>query len=196
MMRFTSREIRDLIISMVIITVLFAYIFSGRTLPSFSLIVVTFIAVGLGFILHELAHKFVAMRYGFWAEYRLWVEGLIFAIITAALGFLFVAPVAVYIHGENISREQNGKISASGPATNLILAGLFFLLLYYFPSGELVTTIGVLGFYVNSFLAMINLIPISMLDGAKIIRWNPIIWVVMAGITGVMVFYAFTGLVF
>jgi len=196
MMRFTSREIRDLIISMVIITVLFAYIFSGRTFPSFSLIVVTFIAVGLGFILHELAHKFVAMRYGFWAEYRLWVEGLIFAIITAALGFLFVAPVAVYIHGENISREQNGKISASGPATNLILAGLFFFLLYYFPSGELVTTIGVLGFYVNSFLAMINLIPISMLDGAKIIRWNPIIWVVMAGITGVMVFYAFTGLVF
>ncbi|OPY22944.1 MAG: Peptidase family M50 [Methanobacterium sp. PtaU1.Bin097] len=196
MMRFTSREIRDLIISMVIITVLFAYIFSGRTLPSFSLILVTFIAVGLGFILHELAHKFVAMRYGFWAEYRLWVEGLIFAIITAALGFLFVAPGAVYIHGEYISREQNGKISASGPATNLILAGLFFLLLYYFPSGELVTTIGVLGFYVNSFLAMINLIPISMLDGAKIIRWNPIIWVVMAGITGVMVFYAFTGLVF
>ncbi len=195
-MRFTSREIRDLIISMVIITVLFAYIFSGRTLPSFSLIVVTFIAVGLGFILHELAHKFVAMRYGFWAEYRLWVEGLIFAIITAALGFLFVAPGAVYIHGEYISQEQNGKISASGPATNLILAGLFFLLLYYFPSGELVTTIGVLGFYVNSFLAMINLIPISMLDGAKIIRWNPIIWVVMAGITGVMVFYAFTGLVF
>ncbi|MEN6592020.1 MAG: site-2 protease family protein, partial [Methanobacterium sp.] len=178
-----------------IITVLFAYIFSGRTLPSFSLIVVTFIAVGLGFILHELAHKFVAMRYGFWAEYRLWVGGLIFAIITAALGFLFVAPGAVYIHGEYISREQNGKISASGPATNLILAGLFFLLLYYFPSGELVTIIGVLGFYVNSFLAMINLIPISMLDGAKIIRWNPIIWVVMAGITGVMVFYTFTGLV-
>lgn len=195
-MRFTSREIRDLIISMVIITVLFAYIFSGRTLPSFSLIVVTFIAVGLGFILHELAHKFVAMRYGFWAEYHLWVEGLIFAIITAALGFLFVAPGAVYIHGEYISREQNGKISASGPATNLILAGLFFLLLYYFPWGGLITLIGVLGFYVNSFLAMINLIPISMLDGAKIIRWNPIIWVVMAGITGVMVFYAFTGLVF
>jgi Zn-dependent protease len=196
MMRFTSREIRDLIISMVIITVLFAYIFSGRTIPSIELILITFVAVGLGFILHELAHKFVAMRYGFWAEYRLWVEGLIFAVITAALGFLFVAPGAVYIHGEYISREQNGKISASGPATNLILAGLFFLLLYYLPSGGIITTIGVLGFYVNSFLAMINLIPISMLDGAKIIRWNPVVWVVMAVITGVMVFYAFTGLVF
>jgi Zn-dependent proteases len=196
MMRFTSREIRDLIISMVIITVLFAYIFSGRTFPSIELILITFVAVGLGFILHELAHKFLAMRYGFWAEYRLWMEGLIFAVITAALGFLFVAPGAVYIHGEYISREQNGKISASGPATNLILAGLFFLLLYYLPSSGIITTIGVLGFYVNSFLAMINLIPISMLDGAKIIRWNPVVWVVMAVITGLMVFYAFTGLVF
>lgn len=196
MMRFTSREIRDLIISMVVIALLFAYIFSGRTFPSFSLIVVTFIAVGLGFILHELAHKFVAMRYGFWAEYRLWVEGLIFAVITAAFGFLFVAPGAVYIHGEYISREQNGKISASGPATNLILAGIFFLLMYYFPSNQLITLVGALGFYVNSFLAMINLIPISMLDGAKIFRWNPFVWIIMAVITGIMVFYAFTGLLF
>ncbi len=196
MLRFTSREVRDIIISMVIITFLFAYIFSGRSIPSISLLFVTFIAVGLGFVLHELAHKFVAMRYGFWAEYRLWVQGLIFAVITAALGFLFVAPGAVYIHGEYISREQNGKISMSGPATNLILAGIFFLLLYYFPSEPLITLIGGLGFYVNSFLAMINLIPISMLDGAKIIRWNPFVWIIMAGITGVMVFYAFTGLLF
>lgn len=195
MLRFTSREIRDLIISMVIITILFAYIFSGRTIPSFVLMTVTFVAVGLGFILHELAHKFVAMRYGFWAEYRLWVQGLIFAVITAALGFLFIAPGAVYIHGEYISREQNGKISASGPAVNLVLAGLFFLLVY-FTSDPLIGLVGVLGFNVNSFLAMINLIPISMLDGAKIFKWNPIVWIIMAVITGIMVFYAFTGLLF
>lgn len=181
---------------MVIITILFAYIFSGRTIPSFLLLIVTSVAVGLGFILHELAHKFVAMKYGFWAEYRLWVEGLIFAVITAALGFLFVAPGAVYIHGEYISREQNGKISASGPATNLILAGLFFLMVYYFPQHQLIGLIGILGFNVNSFLAMINLIPISMLDGAKIFRWNPFVWIIMAVITGIMVFYAFTGLLF
>jgi len=196
MIRFTSREIRDLIISMVVITFLFAYIFSGRTYPDLTLLLVTFIAVGLGFILHELAHKFVAMRYGFWAEYRLWVQGLIFAVITAALGFLFVAPGAVYIHGEYISREQNGKISASGPATNLILAVLFFLLLYYFPINQTVLLIGALGFYINSFLALINLIPIGMLDGSKIIRLNPLVWILMITITGIMVFYAFTGLLF
>ncbi len=196
MIKFTSREIRDLIISMVVIALLFAYIFSGRTIPNISLIVVTFIAVGLGFVLHELAHKFIAMRYGFWAEYRLWVQGLIFAAITAYFGVVFVAPGAVYIHGDYISREQNGKISLAGPATNLILAGLFFLMIYYFHSYPLITLIGALGFYVNSFLAMINLIPFSILDGAKIFRWNPFIWIIMALITGVMVFYSFTGLLF
>jgi Zn-dependent protease len=196
MVKFTSREIRDLLISMAVITFLFAYIFSGRTIPSISMMVVTFIAVGLGFILHELAHKFVAIRYGFWAEYKLWVQGLVFAAITAYFGFLFVAPGAVYIHGDYISREQNGKISLSGPATNLILAGLFFLLIYYFPANQLIVLVGALGFYVNSFLAMINLIPISILDGSKIFRWNPFIWVIMAVITGIMVFYAFNGMIF
>lgn len=199
MFRFTSREVRDLIISMVVITLLFAYSFSGRDLNSLLflyLIPVTFVAVVLGFLLHELAHKFVAMRYGFWAEYRLWVQGLLFAVITAIFGFLFIAPGAVYIHGDYISREQNGKISMAGPATNLILAGLFFLVLSYFPADPLISLIGGLGFYINSFLAMINLIPISILDGAKIFRWNPFIWVIMAVITGIMVYYSITGFLF
>lgn len=197
MFRFTSTEIRDLIISMVVIALLFAYSFSGRDLTSpffLYLIPVTFIAVVLGFLLHELAHKFVAMHYGFWAEYRLWIQGLIFAVITAFFGFLFIAPGAVYIHGEYISREQNGKISMAGPATNLVLAGGFFLLIYFFPGQSFIGLIGVLGFYVNSFLAMINLIPISILDGAKIFRWNPLIWVFMAVITGIMVYYSISGL--
>jgi len=199
MVKFTSREIRDLIISMVVIALIFAYVFSGRNINSplfLYLIPVTLITVVLGFLLHELAHKFVAIRYGFWAEYRLWIQGLIFAVITAFLGFPLIAPGAVYIHGEYISREQNGKISMAGPATNLILAGLFFLLIYYFPFNQFITMIGVLGFYVNSFLALINLIPVSILDGAKIFRWNPFIWIIMAIITGIMVFYAFTGMLF
>lgn len=199
MVRFTSREVRDIIISMSVIALIFAYLFSGRNLSSpifISLVPVTFIAVGLGFVLHELAHKFVAIRYGFWAEYRLWVEGLVLAIITAAFGFVFAAPGAVYIHGEYISREQNGKISLAGPATNIILAGLFFLLLYYFSSVPILGALGLLGFTVNSFLALFNMVPFSILDGAKVFRWNPLIWVAVTAVAGLMVFYSFTGLNF
>jgi len=199
MVRFTSREVRDIIISMLVITLVFAYLFSGRNfqvLYSSVIIPITFIAVGLGFVLHELAHKFVAIRYGFWAEYRLWIEGLFLALISAALGFVFAAPGAVYIHGEYISKEQNGKISLAGPATNIILGGLFFLLIYYFSSVPILGALGLLGFTVNSFLALFNLIPFSILDGAKIFRWNPLIWIVVTAVAGLMVFYSFTGLNF
>lgn len=185
---------------MVVITFAFAYIFSRRDIQlAISLIPIMFIAVGLGFVLHELAHKFVAIRYGFWAEYRLWMQGIILAVITSALGFVFAAPGAVYIHGNYISREQNGKISLAGPATNIILAGLFFLLIYYsvqFSFPQILFVLGYLGFTVNSFLALFNLIPFTILDGAKIFRWNPIIWVAMAAIAGIMVLYSFTGLNF
>lgn len=199
MLRFTLREVIDIIISMSVIALIFAYLFSGRSLSSpvfISLIPITFIAVGLGFVLHELAHKFVAMRYGFWAEYRIWVQGLILAVITAAFGFVFAAPGAVYIHGNYISREQNGKISLAGPATNILLAGLFFLLIHYFPSSPALLSLGILGFTVNSFLALFNLIPFSILDGAKIFRWNPLIWIAVAAVAFLMVMYSFLGLYF
>ena len=199
MVKFTVREVRDIIISMSVIALIFAYIFSGRNLsnPNFILLnPITFIAVGLGFVLHEMAHKFVAIRYGFWAEFKLWAEGLILAVIVAvAIGFVFAAPGAVYIHGNYISREQNGKISLAGPATNIILAGFFFLLMQYSASSQIIMLLGLLGFTVNSFLALFNLIPFSVLDGAKVFRWNPLIWVVMAAVAFIMVLYSFSGLV-
>ncbi len=122
MVSFTAREVRDIIISMLVIAVIFAYLINGRNINENLILLIPslLVAVGLGFVLHELAHKFVAVRYGFYAEFKMWLEGLIFALFTAfILGFVFVAPGAVYIHGEYISREQNGKISIAGPLVNI-----------------------------------------------------------------------------
>ena len=169
---------------MLFISIIFAYIFSGSNINAFILLIPALIvAVGLGFILHELAHKFVAVRYGFYAEFRMWFEGLIFAIITAVIiKFAFVAPGAVYIHGNNISREQNGKISLAGPLVNIILALIFLSLTPYINpnttevSGYVLNNLVYFGFLINSYLAAFNLIPFAVLDGVKVIRWNPIIW--------------------
>ena len=152
---------------------------------------ITLIAVGLGFVLHELAHKFVAIHYGFWAEYKLWAEGLVLAIITSYFGFVFAAPGAVYIHGEYISEEQNGKISLAGPLTNIVLALIFLGLLSISSASPILQTIGLIGFSINSFIALFNLIPFSVLDGAKILRWNPIIWVLTAAVAFIMTFNQF-----
>jgi Zn-dependent protease len=194
MVKFTSREIRDIIISMLVIAGAFAYIFSGRNLNIFFyLIPVTLVSVGLGFVLHELSHKFVAVHYGFYAEYRMWVQGLILALVTAYFGFVFAAPGAVYIHGEYISREENGKISLAGPMTNVILAFIFMGIAFLFPSPSLIYLMGILGFMVNSFLALFNLIPISVFDGAKVFKWNPVIWGLSAGLSFLMVVYSMLG---
>jgi Zn-dependent protease len=187
MVSFTAREVRDILISMLVIAVIFAYLISkgsSNFMNNFiALIPALLIAVGLGFVLHELAHKFVAVRYGFYAEFRMWVEGLIFALVTAfLLNFVFVAPGAVYIHGEHITREQNGKISISGPLVNIVLA-LFFLSLTPFVThnptdiwGFEFANIVLYGFIINSILAAFNLIPLGIFDGAKVLKWNPIIW--------------------
>lgn len=194
MVKFTSREIRDIIISMLVIAGAFAYIFSGRNLNIFFyLIPVTLVSVGLGFVLHELSHKFVAVHYGFYAEYRMWLQGLILALVTAYFGFVFAAPGAVYIHGEYISREENGKISLAGPMTNVILAFIFMGIAFLFPSPSLIYLMGILGFTVNSFLALFNLIPISVFDGAKVFKWNPVIWGLSAGLSFLMVVYSMLG---
>lgn len=186
MVKFTSHEVRDILISMFVIAFIFAYLFGRNDANALNalitLIPVTFLTVGVGFVLHELAHKFVAVRYGFQAEFKMWVQGLIFALITAYFGFVFAAPGAVYIHGDYISREENGKISIAGPLTNIILALLFLALMYVPTSSSLITMIATFGFAVNSFLAFFNLIPVSILDGAKVLKWNPVVW----GITAVV----------
>jgi Zn-dependent protease len=198
MVSFSSREIRDIIISMLVIAGVFAYVLRYSSVfdnigsnDLLSRVVIALVAVGFAFVLHELAHKFVAVRYGFYAEYRMWVQGLILAIITAYFGFVFAAPGAVYIHGEYISREENGKISIAGPLTNIALAVFFFLLLPLLSFSPILAAIFGLGFIVNSFLALFNLLPISILDGAKVFRWNPFIWLITAGFAFLLVAYPY-----
>mgnify|MGYP000992170704 CR=1 FL=1 len=177
MVRFTAKEVRDIFISMTVIAVIFAYLFSGRNINTLiGLIPVTFLTVGVGFVLHELAHKFVAIKYGFHAEFKMWIEGLILAVITTMFGFVFAAPGAVYIQGNYITKEENGKISLAGPLTNIILALLFLLLMPISTFSPLLKMIATFGFAVNSLFAFFNLIPISILDGTKVLKWNPIIW--------------------
>jgi Zn-dependent protease len=194
MVKFSSSEVRDILISMLVIAGIFAYVLSERNINlAINVLPITLIAVGLGFVLHELAHKFVAIHYGFWAEYKLWMEGLILAVVISIFGVVFAAPGAVYIHGEYISDKQNGKISLAGPLTNIVLALIFLGLTPFLAFSPYLLAIGTIGFTINSFLALFNLIPFSVLDGAKIFRWNPIVWALTAIVAFLMTFNQFLG---
>ncbi|RKD97183.1 zinc metalloprotease [Halopiger aswanensis] len=126
------------------------------------------VTVGVAFLLHELAHKVVAVEYGQIAEFRADYQMLFLALMSALAGFLFAAPGAVYHRGQ-ITQRENAMIALAGPITNLLLALLFFPLVL-FPG--VVGTIGQMGLWINLFLAAFNMIPFGPLDGRSVLEWN------------------------
>lgn len=145
------------------------------------------VTVGIGFVLHELAHKFTAMHFGYWAEFRKDNLMLLVAVVLAALvGVVFAAPGATMIYGSGVTREQNGKISAAGPAINLLLCIPFAILIFgsgwmdpAYSSRSILVTAGMVGLQVNAMIAAFNMLPVSVLDGRKVLAWNPAIFAVL-----------------
>lgn len=186
----TSRtELVDIAKAWVVISLTFAFLFSGITLSSensfFSglesskfwlLTLVSLITVGVGFLFHELAHKLVAQHYGCVAEFRSFDEMLLLALgLAIVIGFTFIAPGAVMISGM-ITRKENGIISIAGPLTNYTLAMIFLGLQFLIPNWSFVFSIG-LG--ANLWLGLFNMIPLFNFDGVKIWRWNIPAWIGM-----------------
>jgi Zn-dependent protease len=191
--RISRREEFDLFVAWIAISLAFAIIFLrdiGQADPVIALLFlgISLFTVGIGFILHEMAHKFSAIHYGFWAEFRKDNIMLVVAVALAALvGVVFAAPGATVIYdttGRGISREQNGKISAAGPVVNLLLCIPFAILLIYGGggmslTGNIATMIGMIGFQVNAMIAAFNMLPVSVLDGKKVLAWNKAVFVIM-----------------
>lgn len=161
-----------------------AGLFSFSIIPAF---LISAFTVGIGFLLHELSHKLVAQRYGCFAEFRANFQMLLLAIVMSFFGFLFAAPGAVIIVGsQRVGEKANGIISAAGPLMNFALAILFIPLTLL--SNPLLHTLGSYGFMVNSFLGLFNLIPIWMFDGAKVLRWNKVVYASMVLIGFILLF--------
>ncbi len=193
-----KREMNDLFISWLTISLAFAWIgtriLSQGGLQEFVVqFLVVSIAVGTGFVLHELAHKYVAIHFGAHAEFRAWKDGLILAVVLALISngeFVFAAPGAVYVLGNRISVRQNGIISLAGPVTNLLIVLFFGLLLSALrpPQGFLLTTILTV-MHINFFLAAFNMLPIFPLDGSKVFAWSKGAWLATTLIAAAGVFF-------
>jgi Zn-dependent protease len=175
----TSRkEILDLFKAWIILGVAFSIAMNGRRFDLTFLIAlfISLITLGIGFLFHELAHKFMAQRYGCFAEFRSFDHMLILALIMSFFGFIFAAPGAVMIQGR-LSKRQNGIISAVGPGMNMLVALLFLALT--FTSVGFWQSIGLYGFMINSWLAIFNMIPFAMFDGAKVLDWSKPVYLLM-----------------
>ncbi len=174
-----TQELTDLLLSWISLSAAFAFAFSdgGLNVTSFgNALAIAAVAVGTGFLLHELAHKYVAIHFGAKAEYRAWNLGLVFALVVAVFfGFIFAAPGAVYIFGKHVSIRENGIISLAGPLMNIFVGIIAFGFAMLYPTSQIGNVATVVG-SINLYLAMFNLLPLFILDGAKVFAWNKIVW--------------------
>ncbi len=185
---FSKEEIRDIIVSVVALIVILAWQpfpkfgFDHQSLPYFVVIII------VAFLLHEMAHKFVARKFDLAAHYRMWAPGILFGMIFMIIGLKFVAVGAVHVYPYKFGRwgyrrlkvqdGELGVIASVGPLTNITLA--IICSLFTGPVFAYATLI-------NAWIALVNLLPFPPLDGSKIVMWKPWIWGMMIAISLILV---------
>jgi Zn-dependent protease len=150
------------------------------------------IVLVVAFTIHEFAHAWVATRYGDNTARlagRLTLNPLVhldpigsLVLLTAGFGWAKPVPINPYV----LTRRSASAVmwvSLAGPASNLLMAGIaaipFQLGLVavgeaFIPSGSILPTMPQFLFefvYINLVLFLFNLIPISPLDGEKILSY-------------------------
>lgn len=184
--RNSFREVVHLTASLLVLTIAFSY--PGTDIET---IAIAAVGVGSGFILHELAHKFTAQRYGYVADYEASPTGLLLAVgisIFTNGNFIFAAPGAVMIRGKkyyysqyhypdmkNTAREI-AYISVSGAVVNIILAAIFYMSANLMSLSSIEYRIFYTAAFINVFLGGFNMIPFGPLDGAKVWKYSKVLW--------------------
>jgi len=158
-------------ITFLLILPIFAYVFAINPQPfgfegveppitRYSLSVLTAILLFASIVLHELAHSYMAMRYG--------------VKIESITLFLFGGVSAM----EEIPRKpgQEAKMASAGPLTSLVI-GFACLLIYgnvispnpALSQSPVYLTIWILG-VMNLVLGIFNLLPAFPMDGGRVLR--------------------------
>src|SRR3990170_2920359 len=180
-MNFSPEEIRDLIKAWVAVSLAIAIAILGfESISTLGLPVlirafaIYSITVGFSFIAHEvLGHKFLAQRYHLFAEFRADDLFLLLAVLLSFTGFVFAAPGAVV---NIILAVFFGLLS---------LAGVSLVLPLYETRGiDLVAS----SYQINAWLALFNLLPLGILDGAKVLKWDRRVWAVLFVVSAVLFF--------
>ena len=141
-----------------------------------------FLGIIIGFVLHELAHRNTARRYGLSTEFIAYTPGLILTFLSGFIpGIILLVPgyvkTTVYRYVPKLEKALFYSVAA-GPATNIGLSAATRLLASI-VGGHSLHAFLVDFSTINAWMAFFNLLPVPPLDGSKIISLNKPIWAVM-----------------
>lgn len=108
-LHFSNKELGHLALATILVVgVGLSLDFESNTNESYLLLALSVVAFTASFLLHEIAHKTVAQKFGLWAEFRLTVTGAMITALSIALPFKFIFPGAVMVAGA-ATEEQWGR---------------------------------------------------------------------------------------
>ncbi|MFX1370052.1 MAG: AN1-type zinc finger domain-containing protein [Promethearchaeota archaeon] len=195
---FSKGELRDLGIAILLVLLVGISLIGGppigilnaiTAVPGYILLGYWWYITGMlvifvtAFIVHELAHKFVAQHYGMYSEFRMIPQGYYLSFIA----ILFAVPIfgtgVVDTRGAR-SLEEGAKSTLAGPLSNLILSATVLALseVIILVEGGLVVPAAILfqyGIILNAMLGLFNMIPLFPFDGYTIQRWSRPVWLVV-----------------
>jgi Zn-dependent protease len=185
---FTNVELRDLIIAIIALALIFSF-------PDITGFLLALVIVFFSYFIHELGHKFAARNFGCLSTFKIWPTGIFlgimsmlfrlvggWSIVFAAPGFVEIMPYSFGRWGFKVAKlgpKEIGIISLAGVGVNVLFAIIFRV----FPDG----IFRILSDY-NGFLALFNLLPIPPLDGSKIFMWRMWIWLFLIFVTVLTIF--------
>ncbi|MFX1314926.1 MAG: hypothetical protein ACFE9T_03620 [Promethearchaeota archaeon] len=143
------------------------------------------------FLFHEFGHRQVAIHFGLQTKFRLLIFGMLITLFGLTAGLIsliggvsglpaLALPGAVVVLGLDKIDRTTGLCKAAGPIVNLIYGSILLIISFIVPKDlyPLNSLIGVAA-YLNFYLGLFNMIPIGILDGQNIWKWNKKIFLIL-----------------
>jgi Zn-dependent protease len=177
-MVLSIREIIDLILMTIIVGIIFSSFFRKfrpyEALNKYGIdwktIKMAIWITAPAIILHEMAHKFVALSFGleavFHAAYMWLAIGFVLALLRT--GFVFFVPGYVSIFGAQVAPIVYSTIAFAGPFMNLLLWFGAWIVLKKDNINSKFVPILILTKKINMLLFIFNMLPIPGFDGFQV----------------------------
>ena len=150
-------------------TIAIGYIFSRET--SWRELKLSCLIAAPGVVLHELAHKFLAISFGLNADFKIFFFGILAGVILRLVNSPVILVAPGYVNIPQVANSLHYRLIAfAGPATNLLIWLICLAILKYKTK---LTRKSALLFMltkrINGVLFLFNMIPFGPLDGAKVL---------------------------
>ena len=180
-------EFLHFMIASVLIFLIGFMIFYDEALISLGYGWTTFMLAGIymtAFLFHEFGHRQVALHFKLQTKFRLLSFGMILTAFSLIVGLLKIPfpslalPGAVVVLGLEKISNKTGLCKAAGPLVNLIYGIILFIIAFLVPKSlDPLNYLFVVSAYLNFMLGAFNMIPMGILDGQNIWRWNKKVYV-------------------